>query len=72
MDVLSLLKSKRQSFYWGSSYGEQFTPEAKALYDRSAAILFPGVPYLATARVLEVYDHAINAAAAELALQEVA
>jgi hypothetical protein len=59
-EIIRLLKSKRQSFSWGSSYAEKFTPEAKAWYDRSANILFSGVPYLSTAQVLAVYDDAIK------------
>lgn len=59
-EIARLLKSKRQSFSWASSYGEKFTPAAKAWYDRSANILFSGVPYLSTAQVLAVYDHAIE------------
>ena len=59
-EIIRLLKSKRQSFSWGSTYAEKFTPEAKAWYDRSANILFPGVLYLSTAQVLAVYDDAIK------------
>lgn len=60
-EISRLLTSKRQSFAWGSSYGEKFTPEAKEWYARSGSILFPNIPYLSTAQVLAVYDHAIAA-----------
>ncbi len=59
-DTIRLLKSKRQSFEWRSSYAEKFTSEAREAYTRSAAILFPKAVYLSTSQVLEVYDHAIN------------
>ncbi len=59
-EIIRLLKSKRQSFSWASSYAEKFTPAAKAYYDRSAHALFPNVPYLSSKQVIAVYDDAIN------------
>lgn len=59
-DTIRLLKSKRQSFEWRSSYAEKFTDAARAAYTRSATILFPKSVYLSTSQVLEVYGHAIN------------
>ena len=65
-EVIRLLESKRQSFAWRTTFGEKFTYETLAAYNRSAAILFPRVPCLSYSQVLAVYDHALKQLASEI------
>lgn len=65
IELLRLMKSKRQSFEWRTSYAEKFSDGAREVYAHSAAVLFAGVPCLRDKEVLAVYDHAIKSLEAQ-------
>lgn len=66
-ETIRLLKNKRRSFEWHTTYAEKFTDDARAAYQRSATILFHPMPVcLSDKQVLAVYDHAIQGLEATL------